>query len=120
LQLLFSKSEEGEGEGLALLEGEVLRLPQTVRTPHIGWNKLRMRRQNELLEGIDEDSFFYFAHSYYPQPMRREVVVAETFYGAAFPSVMADNAIYGTQFHPEKSSTPGAQILRNFARILRK
>jgi len=102
------------------LKGRVLRLPRDVKTPHMGWNNLRILANNELLNGIDERDYFYFVHSYYASPSEREIVVAETEYGVSFASVVAEKNIYGTQFHPEKSGKSGRKVLRNFARIVRQ
>ena len=120
MQLFFQASEEGPGEGLGLLEGRVLRMPEYVKTPQMGWNTLRIARRSDILDGIDDRDYFYFVHSYFPSPVDEHVIVAETEYGLSFPSVVADGNIYGTQFHPEKSGKPGEQILRNFARIIKR
>jgi len=120
MQLLFEGSEESPGEGLCLLEGEVLKLPDDVKTPHMGWNTLNILKWSPLLDGVDEDSYLYFVHSYYAQPRNREVVVAETRYGVEFASVVAKGNVYSTQFHPEKSGAPGARILLNFAKIVKR
>jgi glutamine amidotransferase len=120
MQLLFEKSEDSFGSGLRLLHGRVSRLPAYVKTPHMGWNTLRISRQNELLEGIEEGDYFYFVHSYYADPSDKEIIVAETDYGVSFASVVAYRNVYGTQFHPEKSGKPGARMLQNFARIVKR
>lgn len=120
LQLLFEESEESPGSGLELLQGRVLRLPQKVKTPHMGWNTLRICRENELLEGISEEAYFYFVHSYHANPVNEEAIVARTDYGVSFASVISYRNIYGTQFHPEKSGESGARILENLVRIIKK
>lgn len=120
MQLFFQASEEGPGEGLGLLEGMVLRMPEYVKTPQMGWNTLRIARRSDILDGIDDRDYFYFVHSYFPSPVDEHVIAAETEYGLSFPSVVADRNIYGTQFHPEKSGKLGEQILRNFARIIKR
>jgi glutamine amidotransferase len=120
MQLLFESSEESPGKGLGLLKGNVVRLPSSVKAPHMGWNTLRVVRMNELLDGIGEDDYFYFVHSYYGNPVDRDVIVAETGYGLNFASVVVCRNIWATQFHPEKSGKPGEIILRNFAGILKK
>jgi glutamine amidotransferase len=86
----------------------------------MGWNTLNIVKPNELLSGIGEDDYFYFVHSYYGDPVDRDVVVAETDYGINFASVVACENVWATQFHPEKSGKPGEIILRNFAEIIRK
>jgi glutamine amidotransferase len=120
MQLLFESSEESPGKGLGLLKGKVVRFPLTVKTPHMGWNTLDVVKQNELLSGIGEDDYFYFVHSYYGDPVERDVVAAETDYGLNFASVVACGNVWATQFHPEKSGKPGGIILRNFAEIIKK
>ncbi|MGQ9551597.1 MAG: imidazole glycerol phosphate synthase subunit HisH [Candidatus Bathycorpusculaceae bacterium] len=120
MQLFFSKSEEGEGEGLALFQGENVRLPNDVKVPHMGWNTLRIVRQSEILDGISNESYVYFVHSLYPVPLDKDIVCAETEYGAVFASAIAKQNIYGTQFHPEKSGKTGLRILRNFAGVVKR
>ena len=120
MQLLFESSEESQGEGLGILRGKVVKLPSTVKIPHMGWNTLKVVRPNDLLEGISEDDFFYFVHSYYGSPADRNVVVAETEYGLNFASVVAKGNVWGTQFHPEKSGKPGEFVLRNFAEAVKR
>ena len=118
LQLFFQESEEGAGKGLALFEGRTVRLPSSVKVPHMGWNTLRMVKQNEIWEGVDDEAYVYFVHSLYPVPVDKEIVCAETDYGATFTSAIASKNVYGTQFHPEKSGDIGLKILRNFAKIV--
>lgn len=120
MQLLFQSSEEGEGEGLALLGGENIRLPNSVKVPHMGWNTIRIVRSIPLFEDIDSESYFYFAHSYYPVPAEEGLICAETVYGVAFPSVVAKWNIYGTQFHPEKSGRQGMRFLENLYRFVKR
>jgi len=118
LQLFFQESEEGAGKGLALFEGRTVRLPSSVKVPHMGWNTLRMVKQNEIWEGVDDEAYVYFVHSLYPVPVNKEIVCAETDYGATFTSAIASKNVYGTQFHPEKSGDIGLKILKNFAKIV--
>jgi len=118
LQLFFEKSEEGPGEGLSFFKGENVRLPNTVKVPHMGWNTLNIIKQNELFEGIDEGSFVYFVHSLYPVPIDKKIVSTQTEYGTTFTSAIASKNIYGTQFHPEKSGDLGLKILKNFAKVV--
>ena len=120
MQLLFEESQESDGGGLALLRGKIIRLPEDVKTPHMGWNNLRIIADNEILDGIDERDYFYFVHSYYARPADKSVIVAETEYGIRFASVVAEGNIYGTQFHPEKSGRSGCRILRNFMMIMKR
>jgi len=120
MQLLFEESQESDGRGLALLRGKIIRLPKDVKTPHMGWNNLRIIADDEILDGIDERDYFYFVHSYYARPADKSVIAAETEYGIRFASVVAEGNIYGTQFHPEKSGKSGSRILRNFMMIMKR
>lgn len=120
MQLFFQASEEGPGEGLRFLNGEVLELPEDVKTPQMGWNTLRIARGNDILDGINDGDYFYFVHSYFANPVDERIIVAETEYGLSFASVVADRNIYGTQFHPEKSGKLGMRVLRNFSRIIKR
>ena len=118
LQLFFESSEEGPGDGLALFKGRNLRLPNTVKVPHMGWNTLNFMQKNELFEGIAEGAYVYFVHSLYPVPADEGIVCAKTEYGTIFTSAVANKNIYGTQFHPEKSGDIGLKILKNFAKAV--
>jgi glutamine amidotransferase len=118
LQLFFEKSEEGPGNGLALFKGKNVRLPSTVKVPHMGWNTLNIVKQNELFDGIAEDSYVYFVHSLYPVPVDKKIVCTKTEYGITFTSAIACKNVYGTQFHPEKSGDLGLKILKNFAKVV--
>ena len=120
MQLFFSSSEEGTGKGLDLFGGRVVGLPRSVKIPHMGWNTLRIVNENGLLEGIEDESFLYFVHSYFPIPADKDIVVADTAYGTTFASVVAENNVFGTQFHPEKSGEKGLAILANFVKIVKK
>jgi glutamine amidotransferase len=118
-QLFFRGSDEGPGRGLALLSGQVRRLPATVKVPQIGWNVLKVKNRSELVEGVPDESWVYYVHSYYPDT-QDDCVVATTEYGLEYPCLIAKNNIYGTQFHPEKSGTSGRIILQNFLRLVRR
>ena len=120
LQLFFPRSEEGAGNGLALYEGKNVWLPSSVKVPHMGWNTLKIVKQNELLDGVKEDSYVYFVHSLYPVPSDKDLVCTETDYGTTFVSATASKNVFGTQFHPEKSGYVGLKILKNFARAVKK
>jgi len=120
MQLLFSESEESEGHGLSLFQGKNVKLPKSVKVPHMGWNTLSMVRQSDLLEGLQEEAFAYFVHSYYPDPLNEEIIVAKTTYGVLFASAITKKNLYGTQFHPEKSGETGTVILKNFAKIVKR
>jgi glutamine amidotransferase len=118
VQLFFEDSEEGPGNGLALFKGKTVRLPGTVKVPHMGWNTLNIIKQNELFDGIVEGSYVYFVHSLYPVPANESIVCTQTEYGTTFTSAIASKNVYGTQFHPEKSGDIGLRILKNFAKIV--
>jgi glutamine amidotransferase len=120
MQLFFESSEEGPGSGLAYFKGTVKQLPSIVKVPHMGWNTLNIVRQNDLFDGIAEGSYVYFVHSLYPDPKDSSIVITKTEYGTTFTSAVAQNNIYGTQFHPEKSGDLGLQMLKNFAKIVVK
>ncbi|MCD6465519.1 imidazole glycerol phosphate synthase subunit HisH [Candidatus Bathyarchaeota archaeon] len=121
MQLLFEESDESPNVGgLNLLEGRVVRLPGNVKIPHMGWNTLKIVRSTVLLDGISEEDYFYFVHSYYVAPRRKNIVMAETEYGVRFTSVVMQNNIFGVQFHPEKSGKPGERIIGNFANLIRR
>ena len=120
LQLFFPRSEEGVGNGLALYDGKTVWLPNSVKVPHMGWNTLRIVRQNELLDGVEDESYVYFVHSLYPVPADKELICTETDYGTTFASTTARKNVFGTQFHPEKSGDVGLKILKNFTRTVKK
>jgi imidazole glycerol-phosphate synthase subunit HisH len=116
LQLLFSESEEfGHTDGFHFIPGKVKRLPDRLLVPHIGWNQLHLQRSDPLLDGIREDSFVYFVHSYYAEPEDRGDVLATTDYDIEFASVARRGNVWATQFHPEKSQEVGLRMLKNFA-----
>jgi len=121
LQLLFTQSNEGGSvKGLDFISGDVVKLPETVKTPQMGWNTINFAKSHPLLEGVKDHSYVYFVHSYYPQPTDPDVIVATTEYGVKFPSMVAKKNIFATQFHPEKSSKTGLTILKNFVRIIKR
>ena len=120
LQLFFPESEEGPGEGLALFEGKNVWLRGEVKVPHMGWNTLRLVKQNPLFDGVADESYVYFVHSLYPVPTDKEIVATETGYGETFTSAIASKNVFGTQFHPEKSGDIGLKILENFANIVKR
>ncbi len=113
-QILFSYSEESEGiKGLDILKGDVVRLPDGLKIPHMGWNNLKIKNKCHLFEGMD-DEYMYFVHSYYVKPEDESVIAATTHYGIDIPAAICKDNIYATQFHPEKSGEAGLNILRNF------
>lgn len=122
MQLLFSEStEDGLFKGLDIIKGRVIKLPPSVKIPHIGWNTLILdKSKNLLLEGIPDNSYVYFVHSYYPVPENPTVTLAWTEYGVRFSSIINNKNVYATQFHPEKSGRVGIKILENFVRLCRE
>ena len=120
LQLLFESSEETPGvEGLHLLDGHILRIPEAegLKIPHIGWNSLDFPNKGRLFEGLAEQSYVYFVHSYYLKAAEESIVTATTEYGAHIHAAVEKENNCACQFHPEKSSTVGLQILKNFAKL---
>ena len=120
-QLIFDESTEfGLHQGLGILKGRVIKLPETVVTPHMGWNQILIgEKDNPLLEGVADKSYVYFVHSFYPVPKNPKVIVATTDYGIEFPSIVGRDHVFATQFHPEKSSTVGLQMLTNFLKFIK-
>ena len=121
LQLLFRRSDESDGvEGLSILPGEILRIPDApgIKIPHIGWNSLEVSEGARLFRGLGENPYVYFVHSYYLKADDDSIVAATAEYGGTFihASVQKDN-VYACQFHPEKSGSVGMQILKNFAAL---
>jgi glutamine amidotransferase len=119
LQLLFEYSEEhGWNEGLGVIPGGVTRLPDTDKVPHMGWNVLKTRQDVPLFKGLPEGSMFYFVHSFYCQPADEEFITGTTVYGLEFACAARNGNVWGVQFHPEKSSTLGLRILKNFTEMV--
>ncbi len=117
LQLLFSESEESPGvQGLSLLPGKICRIPEGEgrKVPQIGWNDIAIRPDSRLFAGVRDHSYVYFVHSYYLQAERQEDVAATTEYGVTIHAAVESGNVYACQFHPEKSSDVGLQILKNF------
>ena len=120
LQLLFESSEENEGvKGLGILPGRIVRLPEEtgLKIPHIGWNSLRYPNKGRLFEGISEESYVYFVHSYYLKAEEPGIVTATTEYAAHIHASVEKGNVFACQFHPEKSSEVGMRILRNFMQV---
>jgi len=117
-QFLFSWSEEGNCEGLGFLGGKVIRFSfenSVLDVPHMGWNKVAVVTPDyKIFDGIPENSYFYFAHSYYPVPEDNSVIAGVTEYGVRFSSMIKSDNVVGVQFHPEKSGRSGLQFLKNF------
>ena len=120
LQLLFERSEETPGvEGLGILKGEIKRIPdkEDLKIPHIGWNSLKYPNKGRLYEGIPEDSYVYFVHSYYLDAEDKDIVMATTEYGTKIHASVEKGNVFACQFHPEKSSSVGLKILENFLKV---
>lgn len=119
LQLLSQHSQEGDVDGLGYIDGSVVkfdfsRLSTPLSIPHVGYNNLTIHRQSPLLANIPPDTYFYFTHSYHLQTTNNSSVVATTSYGYDFPSIVQQDNIFATQFHPEKSHLIGLTIYKNF------
>ncbi len=123
LQLLFERSDESEGvQGLGILKGEIVRIPDApeLKIPHIGWNSLTFPRESRLFQGLPEDSYVYFVHSYYLKAADESIVTATTEYGTLIHASVEKDNVFACQFHPEKSSDVGLTILKNFLEIGRE
>jgi imidazole glycerol-phosphate synthase subunit HisH len=119
MQVLFEVGEEhGEHAGLGLLEGRVVKFPPGGKIPHMGWNTVSLTRNSRLLEGIPNESYFYFVHSFYAAPRDVQDILATSDYGVVFPAVVGKDNVWGAQFHPEKSSPWGLQLLTNFGKLV--
>lgn len=120
MQLFFTESEEGGlFKGLDLIKGRVVRLPDEVKIPHMGWNDIEIKGKSRLLKGIKSGEYFYFVHSYFVVPENNETIKATTNYGVEIPAVIEKENIFATQFHPEKSGEAGLKILRNFVEMVK-
>lgn len=120
LQLLFESSEESPGvEGLGLLRGKILRIPdrEGLKIPHIGWNSLTLQNDGRLFHNISGEPYVYFVHSYYLQAEEPSIVKASTDYSTLIHASVEQGNVFACQFHPEKSSRIGLQILENFAHL---
>jgi glutamine amidotransferase len=122
LQILFTEGEEfGISPGLDLVSGRVVRFQPRpgsgLKVPHMGWNRIRIERENPLLAGVDTGSYVYFVHSYYGVPKDPAVILTTTEHGVRFASGLAKGSLYALQFHPEKSQQAGLRILSNFGKL---
>lgn len=122
-QMLLERSEEGDTAGLGLLPGKVVRFQldgqlqqdgSRFKVPQMGWNQVQQTASHAMWNGIENDSYFYFVHSYYAQPAVAGHTVGQTVYGAPFSCAIARDNIFATQFHPEKSAAAGLQLYKNF------
>ena len=123
MQMLLSRSEEGPTDGLGLIAGEVIRFRlegqlqpdgSRYKVPQMGWNRVVQARPHALWQGVPDDSYFYFVHSFYARPSDSRHSVGETDYGSRFTCALARDNIFATQFHPEKSAEHGLALYRNF------
>jgi imidazole glycerol phosphate synthase glutamine amidotransferase subunit len=117
LQALYQSSEEAANlAGLGILQGKIRALPDSVKLPHMGWNRLEMRRESRLLAGLNGEDYFYFAHTFAAGAANGETVAACE-YGVEFGAVVEVGRMCAVQFHPEKSGSAGAKLLANFLRM---
>ncbi len=120
LQLMFDRSDEADGvKGLSLLEGEILRIPEGEysKIPHMGWNSLKLQNDGRLFEGISDEAYVYFVHSYYLKAKDDSIVKATTEYNTCIHASVEKDNIFACQFHPEKSSSVGLKMLENFINL---
>ena len=120
LQLLFERSDETPGvEGLGILKGEVLRIPDCpgLKIPHMGWNSLEFPRAGKLFQNLPEEPYVYFVHSYYLKAADDGIVTATTQYSTLIHASVEKENVFACQFHPEKSGDVGIQILKNFVEL---
>jgi len=117
-QLLFEQSEEFvDCKGLGLLKGSVRRFSTPgLKVPHMGWNNVHFAHESPFIAGIDDNAWFYFIHTYYPQGVDSRWVLGDVEYGTRFPCIIEKDNIFGTQFHPEKSHNAGLKIVENIVR----
>ena len=113
MQILAQRSLEGNLNGMKLIDGKFEKLKNKI-LPHIGWNNIKFNNKINIFEGIDQNSYFYFLHSYALLSLNEQYKICETFYGENFVSAFKKDNIYGIQFHPEKSHLLGSKILLNF------
>lgn len=120
MQLLFEYSmENGKNEGLGIFKGSVEKIPPVVKVPHMGWNQLQIsKKKSRILDGIREGENFYFVHSYYVRPQNKDIINSVTDYGIKVTAGIEKDNVYGIQFHPEKSSSWGLKLLKNFLNIV--
>jgi glutamine amidotransferase len=118
MQLLYECSEEeGSYDGLGLLKGTIKRIPDTVKVPHMGWNSLTFYKNDPILKNNLDGDYVYFVHSYYAQS-NNENLVAYSDYGVKVPAIVNSENIYGMQFHPEKSSEAGLNLLKTYKEMI--
>jgi imidazole glycerol-phosphate synthase subunit HisH len=123
MQMLLSRSEEGPTDGLGLIPGEVVKFDLAGRlqpdgsrfkVPQMGWNQVRQAQPHAMWDGVPDDAYFYFVHSFYARPLDARHAVGQADYGAPFAATIARDNLFATQFHPEKSADHGLRLYRNF------
>lgn len=116
MQLLFEYSlEDGRNKGLAVFKGAVQKIPPGVKIPHMGWNQIDIiKKDSKILKGVPDGENFYFVHSYHAVPEDSSIVSGTTYHGASLVASIEKDNVYGFQFHPEKSSTAGQNLIKNF------
>lgn len=118
LQMMFEEGHEfGVHKGLGMMPGRVVKFPDKLRVPHIGWNQVGFRQNHRVFSELPSETFFYFVHSYYVETPDASCVLGETDYGMRYASICGRDNIVGVQFHPEKSQTAGLRLLRNFSEM---
>jgi len=121
LQVLFTESEEfGICKGIGVLKGRVVKFQTGLKVPHMGWNNVKIVQRPPIFNGIHDESFFYFVHSFYVEPQDINVIATTTDYGVTFTSMVWKENIFATQFHPEKSQEIGLMVLKNFGDFVKK
>ncbi|MEX2192958.1 MAG: imidazole glycerol phosphate synthase subunit HisH [Nitrosarchaeum sp.] len=120
MEMFFEKSEEGNEKGLGVINGDVIILPSSMKVPHMGWNNLEIKKSGTILEGVNDNAWVYFVHSYRVKPTNNDVITAESDYGIKVPAVVEQGNFFGTQFHPEKSGKVGQIMIQNFLDVCKK
>jgi glutamine amidotransferase len=119
MQLLMEVSEEcGSSEGLGIIKGNVIKFRNVEKIPHMGWNNVEQVKDIPLFEGIKNNEYFYFVHSYHVNPSNKDVIAGVCEYGYKFPCVLNKDSLYATQFHPEKSGKAGLKMIENFIELI--
>ncbi len=118
LQMMFEEGHEfGVHRGLGLMPGRVVKFPDKLRVPHIGWNQVEFKKDHPIFSGLPSQTFFYFVHSYYVEANDESNVLGVTDYGMRYASICGRDNIIGVQFHPEKSQAAGLKLLKNFSEM---
>jgi glutamine amidotransferase len=122
MQMMGNRSDEGSAEGLKWIDADIIKfdeslIQQRTKLPHMGWNDVSPLSGHPLFNGLEQDSIFYFLHSYYSNCNNKEDIIAVSDYGISFASAVNSNNVYGIQFHPEKSHQYGEKLLNNFAQL---